>query len=111
MLQPILTKVAQKEELNIDLVTVDTEALEDVAQKYQVRSRRYLARTSPQPKARLTKRVVSPRQITSLPTVFAFRDGQVVDKFSTFAQGPRPNLRLGRQATDRPLTLTACQSA
>lgn len=61
MLQPILTKVAQKEELNIDLVTgawrgrrtgvlprradarlrvglaVDTENLEDIAQKYQVR--------------------------------------------------------------------------
>lgn len=38
VLQPILTKVANKEELNIDLVTVDTEALEAVAQKYQVRS-------------------------------------------------------------------------
>ncbi|KAL7414840.1 putative thioredoxin [Mrakia frigida] len=54
MLAPTLHKVAEKEELDIDLVTVDTEDLQEIAAKYK---------------------------ISSLPTVFAFRNGEPVDKF------------------------------
>ncbi|CED84916.1 Thioredoxin-like protein [Phaffia rhodozyma] len=54
MLKPILTKVANNAEANCDLVTVDTEELTEVAQKYK---------------------------IASLPTVVAFRKGKEVSRF------------------------------
>ncbi|KAJ9109081.1 hypothetical protein QFC21_000409 [Naganishia friedmannii] len=54
MLTPVLKKVAEQK--NIDLVTIDVDENNEIAAKYQIRA---------------------------MPTVIAFKDGKVVNQFTT----------------------------
>lgn len=55
MLKPILTRVSESND--VDLVTVDIDEIESLGQEFQIRN---------------------------LPTVMAFKNGVVVDKFSAY---------------------------
>jgi thioredoxin 1 len=79
MLAPVLKKVVAENGKSI-LVKVDVDSSVETAGKYQVNKEYVKNKIMENRKLNL----LFPPKIASLPTVFAFRNGKVIDKFIGF---------------------------